>query len=107
MSHGHWRIQREITERKPSATIAGGEMIWGVFSSGILWAHSSLWKARWINTSTHPSLVLCKLNCYKSNREFVRPSRSGYSRYGFSTTTLLLLGGVGLPESKFNLTSPP
>ncbi|GFS48957.1 hypothetical protein TNCV_2657011 [Trichonephila clavipes] len=73
MSHGHWRIQREITERKPS-------------SSGILWAHSSLWKARWINTSTHPSLVLCKLNCYKSNREFVRPSRSGYSRYGFSTT---------------------
>ncbi|GFU43869.1 hypothetical protein TNCV_652521 [Trichonephila clavipes] len=48
---GRWRILRKTSESKHSASIAGKVQA-GIFP-GILWVHSSLWEASWINTSMH------------------------------------------------------
>ncbi|GFV22439.1 transposable element Tcb1 transposase, partial [Trichonephila clavipes] len=56
---GRWRIRRETSERSHPATIAGtvqagggSIMVWGMFSWHSLEYTGSLWKARWINTSS-------------------------------------------------------
>ncbi|GFV66874.1 transposable element Tcb1 transposase [Trichonephila clavipes] len=99
---GRWHVRRETDDSQHPATIAGRDqvgggsfMVWECFLN-ILWVQSSLWKARWINKSTHScgvrgdtgrvyrSPLATKLTRLKPNRESVGPSQSDCSRHGSS-----------------------